>query len=152
MITFAVEQWREFIAEAQPLFPIHWEEIALHKDSIRLDIDYAAFDAMDAQGMLHVVVAREEGKIVGYWLGIIKPHLHYVKSLTAYTDVFYMRQECRKDVFVFHKLLKFVEQSLKKRGVQKLFIASKQHKDLSKIFERLGMTRTETTYTKLLED
>ncbi len=152
MITFAVEQWSQFKEEARDIFQIHWEEIALHKDSIKLEIDFDAFDGMDAQGMLHVVVARDAGKIVGYWLGIIKPHLHYVNSLTAYTDVFYVRQESRRDVFLFQKMLVFVEKTLKSRGVQKLFIASKSHKDLSKIFDRMGMTRTETVYTKLLEN
>lgn len=152
MITFAVEQWSQFKDEARDIFQIHWEEIALHKDSIKLEIDFDSFDGMDAQGVLHVVVARDAGKIVGYWLGIIKPHLHYVNSLTAYTDVYYVRQESRRDVFLFQKMLAFVEKTLKDRGVQKLFIASKSHKDLSKIFDRMGMTRTETVYTKLLEN
>ncbi len=151
MITYAVEPWAQFQHDAADLFQIHWEEIALHKDTIKLAIDYRAFDQMDAQGMLHVVVAREAGAVIGYWLGVIRPHLHYVNSLTAYTDVFYVRQQSRRDVFVFQKMLKFVEASLKQRGVQKLFIASKAHKDLSRIFDRLGLTRTETVYTKLLE-
>lgn len=150
--TFNVEPWADFVVEAEPLFQKHWEEIALHKDTIKLKIDHAAYDNLDAQGALHVVVAREAGEIIGYWLGIIRPHLHYADSLTAYTDVFYVRQASRRDVFVFQHMLGFVESSLKQRGVQKLFIASKAHKDLSKMFERLGMTRTETVYTKLLGD
>lgn len=152
MITFHVEPWSDFKTEAAVLFPIHWREIALHQDAIKLAIDFAALDGLDSEGALHVVVAREAGKIVGYWLGVIRPHLHYRDSLTAYTDVFYVRQESRRDVFVFQHMLDYVETSLAKRGVQKLFIASKCHKDLSKIFERRGMTRTEVVYTKLLKE
>ena len=151
-ITFHVEPLSEFKREAAILFPKHWDEVALHKDTIKLDVDFNQFDILEASGSLHIVVARDAGRIIGYWIGIIRPHLHYKQSLTAYTDIFYVRQESRKDVFLFQHMLAFVEKTLKKRGVQKLFIASKVHKDLSKIFERLGMTRTEVVYTKLLED
>ena len=150
MASYAVEPWREFAVEAAVLWPLHWEEIAIDRDKIKLAVDFASFDALDAMGQLHVVVAREAGVIVGYWLGIIRPHLHYRDSLTAYTDVFYVRQESRRDVWVFQKMLDFVEKSLKQRGVQKLFIASKSHKDLSRLFERRQMNRTEVVYTKVL--
>lgn len=152
MITFHVEPLSEFKREAAILFPKHWEEVALHKDTIKLDVDFSQFDAIDALGGLHIVVAREAGTIVGYWVGLIRPHLHYRESLTAYTDIYYVRQETRKDVFLFQRMLDFVEKTLKQRGVQKLFIASKCHKDLSKIFEHRKMTRTEIVYTKLLEN
>lgn len=150
MITFHVEPWQSFKREAAILFPKHWKEIALHQAEIPLDVDFSTFDQMDAQGMLHLVVAREAGEIAGYWLGIIRPHFHYKQSLTAYTDVYYIRQESRGDVFAFLHMLDYVEETLKKRGVQKLFIASKCHKDLSRIFERRDMTRTEVVYTKIL--
>lgn len=150
MITFHVEPWSRYKVEAAELWPLHWEEIAINRDVIKLDVDLDKYDRMDAEGAVHVVVAREEGRIVGYWLGFVYPHLHYRRSLTAYTDIFYVRQETRRDVFLFQKLLEFVESSLKARGVQKYFIASKVHKDLSRIFERRKMQRTEIVYSKVL--
>jgi hypothetical protein len=151
MITFSLEQWPDFKHEAAVLWPKHWEEVALHRDTIKLAVDFRAIDQVDAGGGMHICVAREAGKIVGYWVGFIHPHLHYRDSLTAYTDIYYVRQESRKDVWLFRHLLDFVEKTLSERGVEKMFIASKCHKDLSKIFERRGMTRTEVVYTKLLK-
>lgn len=148
-IAFHVEPWASFKTEAADLFPRHWQEVALNRDAIKLNIDFGTFDRLDEAGQLHVVVARDDG-IAGYWLGVIHPHLHYRDSLTAYTDVFYMRQESRRDTWAFVRMLKFVESSLKAKGVQKMFISSKCHKDLSPIFEHAGMTRSEVVYTKLL--
>lgn len=152
-ITFHVEPWTAFKTEAADLFVKHWKEVALNQDAIPLDIDFATLDAFDAHGCLHLVVARDDdGTIAGYWLGVLRPHLHYRNSLTAYTDVFYIRQESRKDVWAFLHMLAFVERTVKAKGAERLFISSKAHKDLSPIFEHAGMTRTEVLYTKLLKD
>ena len=44
MITCQVEQWPEFIEEAKPMLPIHWEELALNKDKVPLDPQYYIYD------------------------------------------------------------------------------------------------------------
>jgi hypothetical protein len=148
-VTFHVEAWQDFKRESLYLWPKHWEEIAIHKDTIKLNVDYRQYEQMDANGALHVVSARCAGKIIGYWLLIIRPHLHYADSLTAFTDVYFMDQAFRKGL-VFCRMNRFVEKTLKARGVQKIFTATKKHKDLGKLFEFMGYQETETVYTKLI--
>lgn len=45
MITFAVEPWESFKREACPLWDKHWEEVAINRDVIKLNVDYAQYDA-----------------------------------------------------------------------------------------------------------
>jgi GNAT superfamily N-acetyltransferase len=151
MVTFAVEPWAQFQLEAEPLWARHWEEIALDKDAIKLKIDYRAYDQMDAMGMVHVVVARDAGQIIGYHLSFVRAHFHYADSLTAYTDVFWIAPECRKGR-VGIALFQFVEKTLKARGVERMFSACKLHKDVGKLFERLGWKETERLFTKRIGD
>lgn len=149
-ITFAIEPWSSFKVEAAPLWERHWEEVAINRDTIKLKVDYQQYDAQDAAGALVVIVARSEGDIVGYWLGFVRPHFHYADSLTAYTDIYFIAPEYR-NTGTGRALFGYVELVLAKRGVQKVFTATKVHLDHSALFEALGYTRTEYVYTKLLE-
>ncbi len=148
-VTFAVEPWSEFQDEAAFLWPDHWQEIALDKSQIKLAIDYNQYAQIDAHGQLHVVVARSEGQIIGYHLSIIRPHLHYRESLSAFTDVYYIAPEFRKGRTGIN-LFRFVERTLKQRGVQKMFTGTKLHMDMGKLFEHLGWTETERLFTKVI--
>jgi len=40
MITFSVEPLTERLEELKPLFPRHWEELALNKEHVPLDPQY----------------------------------------------------------------------------------------------------------------
>lgn len=148
-VTFAVEDWQDYKREAAVLWPLHWDEIAMDKDAIKLSVDYAQYDQIDASGSLHVVVARSEGRIVGYHLSIIRPHLHYSQSLSAFTDIYFIVPEFRKGRTGIN-LMKFTEKSLKARGVQKMFTGTKLHLDMGRLFEHLGWTETERLYTKVI--
>lgn len=151
MVTYAVEPWRQYKAEALCLWPQHWQEIAIDREAIPLKVDYDQYDALDAIGALHVLVARSAGKIVGYWLGIIRPHLHYADSLSAFTDIYYILPEYRKGR-VGINLFKEAEKTLRARGVQKVFTGTKVHLDMGRVFEHLGYRKTEVLYTKVLGD
>lgn len=149
MITYAVEPWGNFKHEAAELFPRHWREVAINRDTIKLNVDWARYERLDDVGALHVLVARSAGQIIGYWIGIIETHLHYADSLSAFTDVYYIAMDHRKGRAGID-LFKHAERSLKARGVNKIFTGTKKHLDMSRIFERLGYTATETLFTKVI--
>lgn len=150
-VTFMVEKWSDCLMEMADLWNEHWEEVAINRDVIRLDPDIAQYNEMERAGSLHVVVGRYAGKIVGYHISIIRPHLHYRTSLSAFTDVYFIRKSHRKGMTGV-RMFKAVEHTLKARGVQKMFTGTKKHLDMGPIFERLGWTPTETLYTKVIGD
>ena len=147
MITYSVEQWPDVIEEAVPLLVRHWEEIATDKDKIPLDIDYASYEALHEAGALHIVVAREDGRMIGYYCSVVRPHLHYKSTMFAFTDIFFVAPEYRNGRIGLG-LFKRNEQSLKALGVQKIFGASKITPDAGPLFRRLGYGTHETVYSK----
>ncbi len=149
MITYQVESWKEFSREAKELFVAHWEEVALNKEQIPLDVDYSSYELNDAQGSLHIVTVRKDGTLIGYHASIIKPHLHYVSSLTAYTDVYFLTPENRTGRTGI-KLFKEVEKTLKDRGVERIITTTKTHLDKGKIFTYLGYKDAERVFTKYI--
>jgi GNAT superfamily N-acetyltransferase len=149
MLTAQVEPWSEFVHEAKPLFPLHWEELALNKDEVPLDPQYDVYDRKDACGEVMVMTLREAGKLAGYFIGFVGPGLHYKTCLTLTMDIFWIAPEHRGKMGG-NKLFKAVEVEARRRGVQRMFVGSKCHKDASFLFERLGYERVEVFYSSWL--
>lgn len=151
MITAQVEPWREFVAEAQPMLPLHWEELALNKDKVPLDPMYEVYDAKDDAGHVLVVTLRQDGVLKGYFIGFVSPGLHYRTCLTLTMDIFWTHPDIRGG-FAGVRLFREVEREAKRRGVQRIFYGSKLHKDASRLFEFLKFSEVERFYTKWIGD
>lgn len=151
MLTAQVEPWSAFILEAQPLLPLHWEELALNKDKVPLDPMYEIYDAKDAQGQVMVVTLRQSGELVGYFIGFVSPGLHYRTCLTLTMDIFWTHPSIRGGGAGV-RLFRAVEKEARRRGVQRMFVGSKCHKDASRLFEAMGYERTEVFYSSWLGD
>ena len=157
-IIYAVEPFDTAFEEAQELLQEHWEEIAINKDKIKLAIDKERYKDLADRGVLHIVTVRDAniqksawdpGRLVGYHVGLIVPHLHYKNDLHGMTDIFFVHPDYRKGRIGI-ELFKFVEKAMKERGVVKLMTAVKMHKDIGLIFERLGWTEAEREFCKYI--
>ncbi|MDM1720530.1 GNAT family N-acetyltransferase [Acinetobacter towneri] len=151
MITAHIESFEENLEYLKPLLPIHYKELALNQDKVPLSPQFDKYVATEKQGGLIFVTLRNAGQMVGYFIGFIAPGLHYSTCLTCQMDIFYVLPEHRGSGAGF-QLFKFVEQQLKKRGVQRMFVGSKMHKDASWLFEKLNYTPVETYYSAWLGD
>lgn len=151
MLTIQLESFAQRLEEFKPLFPLHWEELALNKDKVPLDPQYNIYIEREKLGELIFVTIRELGRPVGYFIGFIAPGLHYKTCLTCTMDIFYVCKEKRKGTAGI-KLFRFVEKELKRRGVHRWFMGSKVHADASPLFERIGAVKVETYHSKWLGD
>lgn len=153
-ITYQVERWRDFAADARDLFHQHWLEIALGHAQVPLDVASDRYQALCDQDVLHIVTVRDAGKLVGYHVALITGHLHYASTLHGITDVYYLLPAYRKGRTGI-LLFKRVEQEMRARGVQKLITGVKNHTAGGRsglLFEHLGYNGTETIFTKLIGD
>lgn len=150
-VTYAVEAWGDCWREMQALWGKHWEEIAIHRDAIPLDPDIQQYQHLQDTGNLCVVVARSAGVIIGYYISIIRTHLHYRTTLHAFTDVYYIHPDFRKG----RTGIRLVQEAMtvwKQRGVKKALTATKEHLDMGPVFDYLGWAKTETVFTTLLTE
>ncbi|MGE9796853.1 GNAT family N-acetyltransferase [Acinetobacter baumannii] len=151
MITAHVERFEANLDYLKPLLPIHYKELALNQDKVPLSPQFDKYIAAEHCGELLFVGLRSAGELVGYFIGFVAPGLHYSTCLTCQMDIFYVLPEHRGSG-AGYQLFKFVEKTLKKRGVQRFFVGSKMHKDASWLFEKLGYTPVETYYSTWLGD
>lgn len=151
MLTAQPEPFAPFLKEVQPLLPRHYDELALNQDKVPLAPQYHVYLDRDSRGEVLTVTLRESGVLVGYFIGFVMPGLHYSTCLTLILDIFWLAPEHRGKMGGV-KLFKAVEKEAKRRGVQRMFVGSKVHKDASKLFEALGYDKCEVHYTAWLGD
>lgn len=151
-LSFQVERFADVLPEVKPLLPRHWEELALDKESVPLDPNWQRYAELDGAGAISLVTARENGRLVGYCYMILSPGLHYRTCFEARMDIFWLSPEVRGHAMPGVRLFRAVEKELKRRGVQRVYFGSKLHKDVGRLFERLGYRPVETWYSKMLRE
>lgn len=152
MLTFQKERFVDLMPELPEIFYKHWVDIALDRDKIPLDPAWEEYMRLEAIGILQIVTARDGAKLAGYVFSLVHPHLHYKKSLTAYTDLMYLRREYTKGfgIFRYAGLIRHSEKMLRDMGVQKRYLMTKVYHDLTPLFARLGYKFIEKISAKLL--
>lgn len=149
MITTHVEVLANNLEEIKRLLPQHWAELALNQDKVPLDPQYEVYLERERRGELLMVVLREAGEMIGYFLGFIAPGLHYKSCLTCTMDIFFVRPDKRRGRAGI-VLFKAVEKELRRRHVDRWFVGTKCRADASALFEYLGFSRVEIYYSKWL--
>lgn len=147
MITYTLEPWATYYRDCQALWPEHWDEIAVQKDRMPMRPDVATYEALDRAGRLQIIAARDEGRMVGYIVSVIRPHMHYADVLAGYEDAYFLTKSHRKGMTGV-KLIKEAIRHMQAVGVQKAFFMTKTALNMGPIFERLGFENTDLVYSK----
>jgi GNAT superfamily N-acetyltransferase len=148
-ITYQQEFLDTVEKDIKPLIEEHWEEIALNKSVIKLNPDWEAYHSLEDNGILKVFTARSDKELIGYFVVLIRNHIHYKDHIFAANDVLFLKQEYRKGL-TGAKLMKFAEKCLKEDGVSVLVVNTKRHKPFDGLLEWLGYSHVENVYSKYL--
>lgn len=151
MITYTVECLEECLDEMKPLILKHWEEVSWYKDKIPYNPNWSKYEALEAAGMLHIVVARDEGKLVGYFATLIDFGLHYSRTKFGVNDALFLHPDYRGGRTAYG-MFKFAFSELKKEGVECISIHMKTDFPFDKLCEKLGMQKQEYLYSIYVGD
>ena len=149
MVAYQVERFLSVMGEIKPLLEQHWQEIAVHKDRFPLNPDYEKYEIMDKMGILHIVTAREDGVLIGYFISFVMPHLHYRDCIFAMNDILFIAKKHRHGS-LGTKLIYHAKEELKKIGAHRLCLHVKIDHDFGPLLERMGFECTEKNYEILL--
>lgn len=148
-ILFQEEKLDDILEEIKPILDVHWEEIALNRDKIKLNPDYDKYRELNNNGMVKIFTARDDGKMVGYFVVTINHHLHYKDHKFAINDIIYLKKELRA-LGIGKTLIQFVEGKLAEDGVSVLTINTKIHQPFDGLMENLGYSCIERIYSKYI--
>lgn len=147
MITFCIESFTACEPEIKTLIDDHYQELALNKDKVPLDPRWDIYEGAEKLGSLHFIAIRNEDSMIGYAIGFIEPELHYKTTLGYTMDILYISMKYRGKG-LGNKLMTFLEENLKARGVKRVFLGSKCHKDIGTLFIHHKYNLVEMYYSK----
>lgn len=95
MLTTSINELADFYSELKPLLNIHYKELSEHgKRGYPISYNVADYFKYENDGQLLCVTLREEGQLIGYFIGFITLCLHY-KLPTLTGDMFYVLPDKR---------------------------------------------------------
>lgn len=151
MITFHVERFSDVYGELLPLLNEHYVEISTHSaHGVPLAPQVETYEARERDGTLLMIIGRELGEIVSYYVCFVSPGLHYKDCLTCTPDIFYV-EPGRRGGLIGSQMFDFVEQELRRRHVRRWAVGSKVAHDASPLFARKGFAQVETIHEKWLD-
>lgn len=148
MISFQIEDYTVVEPELQAIYPEHYEELTVSKN-FPLDPDYERYRKMSQMGILKLYTCRDDGVLIGYVVMIVGPGLHYKTCMVAHEDLYYLKKDYRKGRLGI-KMFQYVEEELKKLGIDRVVMGTKVYSDNSRLLEYLGYRFYEKLYTKEL--
>lgn len=146
---FATERLVFVKKEMQSLLELHWELIALNKESIKLNPNWAEYVRLDEAGILKLYTARQDGKLVGYFAVTVNTSLHYQDHKFATNDVIFIHPDYRNGS-AGYKLIKYAEDQLIQMDVSLMIMNTKIHQPFDKLLERMGFKQIERIYSKYI--
>ena len=145
MITFQEETLEQIHdKELEDMLELHTEELS--KFSVSLNPDWERYQQIEDIDALHIVTARDNEKLIGYYVSIITTHHHYKDALIAENDVHYILPKYRKG-WLGYKFLKRAIQFLKDRNVDIILHTMKADHSYLPITKRLGFKLTDYKLT-----
>lgn len=149
MITATVEPFMSQVEELKPLLPLHWRELGIYQDRMPLDPLWSSYRAYEDAGALLYVALRSSGALVGYFIGLVAPGMHYQTTLTCKMDIAFVLPEFRGSAG--RLLFDAAKAELKRRGVKLWWVGSKDHHPIEGFYEALGFERQETYFALWLD-
>lgn len=151
MLTARVETWADLWRDGQEIFKVHYDELALHKKAMPMGLDNEFYSNLQERNYLLVVTTRRDGRLIGYYVGILIAHHPHNKDAgkVATADMFYvLPAERRGGAGV--RLLRAAEDALRTHGVKKATISTKLHFESGALLDALGWEVTDIVRQKLL--
>ena len=137
MISYDIEKLASIRKDIEPLLLLHWEEIALDKDKIHLDVDWDSYQRLEDNGNLIIITVRINSELIGYALWFVREHLHYKNTKWAYNDVIFLKKEHRSHGLGGH-LIRVCEDLLKEMKVDKIQWHLKVTNNWTPVLEKMG--------------
>ena len=149
MITLQKEVLYDVVDEVEPLLKMHYDELTLNKERIKLDPMWERYAALEQAEALVIYTARDNGKLVGYSAFFVAKHMHYAALTIVANDVLFLHPDHRTGRTGI-RLIKFCESSLRELlGSFKLTWHAKCGTNLENVLPKMSYVKEEVILSKL---
>lgn len=146
---FQTERFEDIVGELGKLVVEHWEDAMPDTKILMLEPDWDSYNLLSAANALHITTARHEGTLVGYSVYTISNSLHHKGLKLASGDTTWLSKAYRNGTAGI-RMLKAAEEALKSLGAEAVTNRVRVHRDMGRVYTRLGYTPLERVYMKEL--
>lgn len=144
MIEYQFERFNSFYADSAHLMLEHDEEVGSWEMKYQLDLP--RYRALEANGRLYILTARENDRMVGYIMFVMMRHPHY-PVMIAWEDAHFLTKEARKGLRnPWFKMVEICKDLAKSIGARAFVMHEKEAKPLGRLFSRLGFSRSDSLW------
>lgn len=149
-MNFQQETLFDVVNEVDELLKLHYEELAMNKDHIKLEPMWDEYASLERMNRFVLYTARNNGVLVGYAAFFVMPHMHYASTRLAVNDVLFLHPDYRKSTCGF-KFIKYADEMLTESGlVDKIIWHVKYSLDWSNVLHKLGYADEEKVVGKII--
>jgi hypothetical protein len=149
-VIYSKERLLDCKEELIPLLKEHYKEIAAYQEKINLAPDWEKYKQLDDSGILNIFTMRDNDVLVGYYICMVLPNLHYSEDLYSVNDIVLIKPAYRNKMNGVELFL-YVEEEMIKQGVSVMTMHMKTSLPFDKLCEGLGWDYMERLYTKCLK-
>ncbi len=146
---FSVEEYAGLTGEIDRLCAEAVDEVVVGC-KFNYEIDHSQFINMDSIGLLRLITARSNGKLVGFHVSTITDDIFYKGKKTAFV-LFYLLDKNFRGKGQGIKMFDYAEKLNIENDVDRCFMSRKVHLDNEKMFLSLGYINIEANYEKYYE-
>lgn len=144
-------RYDDFIMEAWPLIRAHWNEVGTHRNVLKLDPDHERYRKLEDAGILHILIARVDGKLAGYFFMLVTPHPRDRKATVGSDDIMYAVPAFRRHL-IGPKMLGAVVDKMHELGVNVVMLREKAYRHGGGYLQRYGLKPVETVYSMVIRE
>lgn len=144
MITYQIEDWKQYYKDCQSLWTKDCEELG---NARALNPDVEVYESLEKLKMLSIITARHNGKLIAYKVFIIRGNLHHKDILTAFEDCCFI-DPCYRFGKIAIKLLSISEEILNKLNVKEIFCTVNTAGGTGRLMEKYGFELNSLIYSK----
>jgi hypothetical protein len=148
MYSIQEETSLDAVLDCLELAQAHYEEVEAKASVIPYKVNFTHLKVAHEHGLIALVTVRDQGELVGYMANLVCEDF-MTSQVSAKELGIYLNKSSRGGT-TFFRMMMAMENLMRERGVAYQHIMFKEGHD-SGMAERMGYTKTETVYQKLLE-
>lgn len=149
MIKYDRQHLKEVKEEIAPMLDAHYEEVAMYQDHIELNPQWEMYENLELMDRLFIFTMRDEGKLIGYSVFFLNPHMHYADHEFAMNDIVYIDPD-RRGTEETVNFFKWCEKHMRDCGTSVISYHMKVYKPFQTLMTILGYDHAEHMYTKYI--
>ena len=116
---------------------------------MRVELDEEHHQRLDAAGILRNLAVRDDGPLIGYHIAVLMNNPHFVGIRGAFV-VHYFLSPAYRGQGIGSRMFRHAEEDLRAHKIDCVWSGAKTHLPFARLYEHLGWTAVEMTYSKWL--